>query len=90
MNYAKRPLTGDEVRTIVRAAGAVAPVLNLRHAEAKARGWAASPPSVDELAELAPREPNVLRRPVLVIGERAIVGWQREAYERVVAELANK
>lgn len=83
VNYAKRALTRDEVLAIVRAVGSVAEVLNLRHAVAKERGWAKAPPTADELADIAVAEPNVLRRPVLVIGGRAIVGWQREAYEKL-------
>jgi arsenate reductase-like glutaredoxin family protein len=83
VNYAKRALTGDEVRSIVEAAGSVAAVLNLRHAVAKEQGWAQRPPSVDELVAIAATEPNVLRRPVLLIGGRAVIGFDREAYGKL-------
>ena len=68
-NYAKQPLTEDEVRAIVRAAG-VANVLNTRHEVAKEKGWKERPPSEDELVRAAVAEPNLLRRPVLIRDDR--------------------
>lgn len=81
VNYAKAALTEEQVRSIVLAAGSVAAVLNLRHATAKERGWAKQPPTVDELVAAVAAEPNVLRRPILLVGGRAIVGFDRAAYE---------
>lgn len=83
VNYAKRALTVEEVRSIVGAAGSVAAVLNTRHAIAKERGWAKAPPSVEDYARAVVAEPNLLRRPVLLVGERAIVGFDREAYAKL-------
>ncbi len=80
VNYAKTALTEEQVRSIVRAAGSVAAVLNLRHAVAKERGWAKNPPTVEELVEAVGAEPNVLRRPILLVDGRAIIGFDRAAY----------
>jgi arsenate reductase-like glutaredoxin family protein len=86
-NYAKLSLSVDEVRAIVRAAGSVAAVLNTRHAVAKAKGWVTAPPSEEDYARAVVGEPNLLRRPVLLVGEKgaatAIVGFDREAYARL-------
>jgi arsenate reductase-like glutaredoxin family protein len=67
----------------VKAVGGIEPLLNVRHAIAKEKGWKEKPPSFDELAALVVKEPNVIRRPVLVVGEKAIVGFDEAAYKKV-------
>jgi arsenate reductase-like glutaredoxin family protein len=83
IDYAKTPLTEATVTAIVAAAGSVAAVLNTRHAEVKAHGWAAQPPPVAAFAKAVVREPNLLRRPILIDGKRVIVGFDREAYDKL-------
>jgi arsenate reductase-like glutaredoxin family protein len=83
INYAKAALTAAVVLEIVAKAGSVAAVLNTRHAVAKAHGWAAAPPSPAAFAKAVVAEPNLLRRPILVDGDRVIVGFDREAYARL-------
>jgi arsenate reductase-like glutaredoxin family protein len=78
-NYGKEPLTPDEVRAIVTAAGGVGEVLNTRHEIAKERGWKQQLPEVETFVQAAVAECNLLRRPILLVGGRAIVGDQREA-----------
>ena len=77
-NYASKPLTEDEVRSIVRAAG-VSAALNTRHEIAKSKGWKERPPTEDELVRAAMSEPNLLRRPILVRDGRALVGKDPDA-----------
>jgi hypothetical protein len=71
-------------------------VLNTRHAPAKQHGWATAPPSAaatapPSAAATAPpsaavfaravaADANLLRRPILVVGDRVIVGFDRAAY----------
>ena len=45
-NYAKDPLSAEEVSAILAAAGSVLAVMNSRHEIAKTRGWKEKPPSV--------------------------------------------
>ncbi len=73
-NYSRAALTVEEVRGIVQAAGGVAVVLNTTHALAKERGWKASPPDAETFAAETVKEPNLLRRPILVLDGRAWVG----------------
>lgn len=82
-NYAKEPLTADDVRAIAAAAGGVANVLNARHETAKARGWKDAPPPLDEFVRAAVAEPNLLRRPILVKDGTAVVGRDPEGWERL-------
>lgn len=83
INYAKAGLTEATVRSIVAKAGSVAAVLNTRHATAKAKGWVESPPSAEVFAKAVVADVNLLRRPILIDGERVIVGFDREAYKRL-------
>jgi arsenate reductase-like glutaredoxin family protein len=69
------------VRALVTAAGGVSAVLNTRHAISKEKGWKDAPPSVEEFAAAVGKEPNLIRRPILVAGKKAIVGFDEEAYK---------
>ena len=77
-NYAKEPLTKKEVASIVDAAGSVAAVLNARHVVAKERGWGDKPPSKAAFVDAVLKEPNLLRRPIL-IGARSVAVGKDEA-----------
>lgn len=78
-NYAKQPLTEDEIAEIVRVAGSVAAVLSTRSAAAKDRGWTTSPPDAATFAREAAADNNLIRRPILVVGDRVVVGKDEAA-----------
>jgi arsenate reductase-like glutaredoxin family protein len=78
VNYAKKPLDEATVQSIVKAAGGVGAVLNARHEIAKEKGWGAAPPSPAEFAKAAAKEPNLLRRPILVSGKKVLVGYDKK------------
>lgn len=78
INYAKTGLTEATVLDIVAKAGSVAAVLNTRHA--KDKGWAAAPPTPAVFAKAVAADANLLRRPIIIDGNRVIVGFDREAY----------
>ncbi|MBA3540576.1 MAG: hypothetical protein H0T79_13280 [Deltaproteobacteria bacterium] len=71
------------VKAIVAKAGSVAAVLNTRHALAKAHDWATKPPSAAAFAKAVAEDVNLLRRPILIIGDRVIVGFDRAAYDKL-------
>ena len=83
VNYAKAGLTEAAVREIIAKAGSVAAVLNTRHAMAKEKGWVASPPSAAVFARAVVGDVNLLRRPIVIDGDRVIVGFDREAYQQL-------
>lgn len=80
VNYAKTGLDEATVKAIVAKAGSVAAVLNTRHATAKAEGWREKPPSASVFAKAVAAEANLLRRPIVIAGDRVIVGFDPEAY----------
>jgi len=83
VNYAKTPLDEATVRSLVTKAGSVAAVMNARHATAKAKGWVDKPPDAATFARAAAAEPNLLKRPLLVVGDEVIVGFNKTAYARL-------
>ena len=83
INFAKGGLDEATVRAIVDKAGSVAAVLNTRHAIAKDKGWVASPPDAATFAKAVAKEPNLLRRPILVLGKKLIVGFDKPAYAKL-------
>jgi arsenate reductase-like glutaredoxin family protein len=83
VDYAKQALDEATVRAIVDKAGGVASALNTRHAIAKEKGWVSEPPDVATFAKAVAKEPNLLRRPILVVGRRAIVGVDETAYAKL-------
>lgn len=81
IDYGKSGLTEATVLEIVRKAGSVAAVLNTRHATAKANDWIARPPSATVFAKAVAAEVNLLKRPILIDGDRVmIIGFDRTAY----------
>jgi len=83
VNYAKAPLAEATIASIVKKAGGVAAVLNTRHATAKEKGWADKPPSAAEFAKAAAAEPNLLKRPIVVAGDKVIVGFNKTEYSKL-------
>ena len=83
VDYARNGLDEATVRALVDRAGGVAAVLNVRHAIVKEKGWRDATPDVATFARAVVREPNLLRRPILVVGQRAIVGFDEAAYAKL-------
>ena len=86
IDYAKTGLSVAAVEEIVTKAGSVAAVLNTRHATAKEKGWGANPPAASVFAKAVAADVNLLRRPILIDGNRVIVGFDRPAYEALTAK----
>jgi arsenate reductase len=83
VDYAKTALDAATIESLVKLAGGVAAVLNTRHATAKAHGWAETPPDAKAFAAAAAKEPNLLKRPIVVAGKQIIVGFNKTAYAKL-------
>lgn len=66
VDYAKKPLDEATIRSIVKLAGGVEPVLS--------RKWKGPVPTVDQFVKAVMKEPNTLRRPILVDGKKIKIG----------------
>lgn len=86
IDYGKTGLSEDTVKALVAAAGSVAAVLNTRHEIAKAKGWAARPPSPAEFAAAATKDVNLLRRPILIDGKKVHIGFDKDVYAKLRAK----
>ena len=83
VNYAKTALDAATVESLVAKAGGVAAVLNTRHAIAKDKGWVKDPPDAATFAKAVAKEPNLLRRPIVVAGKKLVVGFDQAAYAKL-------
>ena len=84
-NFSKEPLTPAEIRSIVKAAGGVASVLNTRHAIAKENGWKERAPTQAAFIAAVQEQSNLIRRPIFVMGDTAVVGKHIEEIRALLA-----
>lgn len=57
--------------------------LNARNELYRARHMAEHPPSRAEALKLMAKEPNLIRRPILIVGSQIIVGFDEAAYRKL-------
>lgn len=72
--YGKNPLTENELRDII-GDGPVENFLNTRTPLYRERNMKQKPPSKDEAIRLMLRDPNLLRRPVIIKGRKKVTGF---------------
>lgn len=80
--YGKNPLSEKELRDLV-GDQPVGAILNSRNELYRRRNMKQKPPSKEEAIRLILKEPNLLRRPVIVKDKKKILGFN----ESEVAEL---
>jgi arsenate reductase len=74
VSYLEHPPTIDELRTLVRRLGVPAAAL-VRSAELDGHGASPAAPGVDEdtILQALAASPRRLQRPILVVGDRAVI-----------------
>jgi regulatory protein spx len=78
----KQPLTAAEIRALAaRAPDGVRSLLSTRSPQYKALGLDRRQPSTAELVALMVREPRLLRRPIVDLGDRLLIGFDRAAFD---------
>ena len=76
----KEPLSPAEIRALARLTpGGVRDLLSTRSPQYRALGLDQRPISEDALIALMTREPRLLRRPLVVAGDRLVIGFDRAA-----------
>ena len=58
--------------------------LNPRNAIYRTRGMKDNPPSRAEAIKLMAKEPNLIRRPVLIKGTQVLLGYDEDAYKKLL------
>jgi Spx/MgsR family transcriptional regulator len=78
----KQSLSAAEIRALARRRpDGVRGLLSTRSTQYKALGLDRKKASDAELIALMAKEPRLLRRPILDLGDRLLVGFDRAAYE---------
>ena len=72
--YGKNPLTEKELREII-GDGPVEIFLNTRTPLYRQRNMKQKPPSKDEAIKLMLKDPNLLKRPVIIKGKKKLTGF---------------
>jgi Spx/MgsR family transcriptional regulator len=81
--YGKNPFTEKELRDLI-GDEPVANILNSRNELYRARNMKQKPPSKEEAIRLILKEPNLLRRPVIVIGKKKILGFNESEVAKIL------
>ena len=72
--YGKHPFTEKELREII-GSDPIEPFLNTRTPLYRERNMKLKPPSKDEAIKLMLKDPNLLKRPVIIKGKKKITGF---------------
>ena len=78
-NYASKPLTAEELESILDAAGSVEAVLNVRNKTVRERGWKHDPPDRATFVRETVKDNNLIRRPILITDDSVVVGKDEDA-----------
>lgn len=77
-DYVKNPLNEEEIREVLRKLGVPArEVLRTKNPSFTGMGLTGDEPEEELIAAMA-RHPNLLQRPIGILGERAVVGRPAE------------
>ena len=78
-DYAKSPLSAAELRDLF-ASRDPRDFLNQRSPAFKAMGLAGKTLSAEQAIALMSKEPNLIKRPLVIAGKQIIAGFDREKY----------
>ncbi len=81
-DFAKQPLTKAELEELIDANN-VAAFLNTRHVVFKTSGWKEKPPTKAQTIAAILKDPNVIRRPIVIRDKQRVVGFDKEAYAKL-------
>lgn len=86
----KNPLTADEICSLANSAGmSVLSLVNSRSQSFKDLRIDEASLTESEAADLMSRHPKTMKRPLLADGKRLVVGFDRQAMEKLLAKDAS-
>lgn len=80
-DFFKEPLTETEIRGLAAAAGGASELFARRSPSLKQMGLAGQELPEQEMLQLMLKEPRLIRRPLLQVGSRLMVGASEKAVE---------
>lgn len=81
--YGKNPLSQAELRDII-GAGPIENFLNTRTPLYRERNMKQKPPTVEEAIQLMIKDPNLLKRPVIVKGKKKLTGFNQAELKQLL------
>ena len=81
-DMSKNPLSAEELTRII-GEREIVPFLNPRNEMYRERGMRATPPGKAEAIALMAENANLIRRPLLVDGDRILYGFDEAAYRKL-------
>jgi len=82
--YGKNPFTEKELREII-GSDPVEPFLNTRTPLYRERKMKLKPPSKDEAIKLMLKDPNLLKRPVIIKGKQKLTGFNEAEVKQILS-----
>jgi len=81
--YGKQPFTEKELREII-GDNPIEPFLNTRTPLYRERHMKQKPPSKDEAIRLMLKDPNLLKRPVIIKGKEKLTGFNEAELKQMI------
>lgn len=81
--YGKDPLSENELREII-GEGPIESYLNTRTPLYREKNMKQKPPTVQEAIKLMLKDPNLLRRPVIIKGKIKLTGFDEAAVKKIL------
>ena len=81
--YGKNPFTEKELRDII-GDDPIEPFLNTRTPLYRERNMKQKPPSKDEAIKLMLKDPNLLKRPVIIKGTKKLTGFDEAEVRKLL------
>lgn len=81
-DFFKEPFTRIELENLI-GDRPIAEFISTRARTYAATGWDKKPPTKSQAIVAMIKEPTLLRRPILMIGNRFIIGWSQKEYAKL-------
>lgn len=81
--YGKQPLSENELRGII-GDDPIEPFLNTRTPLYREKNMKQKPPSKEEAIKLMLRDPNLLKRPVIIKGKKKLTGFNEAEVKQLL------
>ena len=82
--YGKTPFTEKELRELI-GGSPIEPFLNTRTALFRERNMKLKSPSKDQAIKLMLKDPNLLKRPVIIKGKRKLTGFNEAEVKQLIS-----